>query len=318
MFISLVIMMAAFCGAYAMSFERAQEEALYLTDKMAYELNLNDQQYNDAYEINLDYFLSVDSPSDIYSSYYSYRLHDMRCILYDWQYSLFSAAEYFLRPVVCRAGIWYFPIYGHYRRGYFYYGRPSVWVSYRGGHSHYYHHGGYYGDRRPHWSGGFRGHDMHHSSAGVHHSSHGVGHNPNGNGYHFDVHGHRGGSMGQGNHGGGIGSGNSGSGHGYNGNHSGSGGNQNGSNHGGNSGNSGNHSGNGNGGNHGGNGGHSSGNGGSSHSFSSGNGSHGNSFDGSSSRMGGSSRGSGMGSSRGSSMGGSRGSGMGSSRGGRR
>ena len=40
----------------AMSYEQARQEALYLTDKMAYELNLNDQQYNDAYEINLDYF----------------------------------------------------------------------------------------------------------------------------------------------------------------------------------------------------------------------------------------------------------------------
>ena len=37
-------MAAAWLGTYAMSYERAREEALYLTDKMAYELNLNDQQ----------------------------------------------------------------------------------------------------------------------------------------------------------------------------------------------------------------------------------------------------------------------------------
>ena len=43
-------------AAAAMSYEDARREALYLTDKMAYELNLNEQQYNDAYEINLDYF----------------------------------------------------------------------------------------------------------------------------------------------------------------------------------------------------------------------------------------------------------------------
>ena len=57
--LSLVLSVAAIAGANAMSFSRAQAEALYLTDKMAYELNLNDQQYNDAYEINLDYFLRM-------------------------------------------------------------------------------------------------------------------------------------------------------------------------------------------------------------------------------------------------------------------
>ena len=36
----------------AMSYEEARDRARFLTDKMAYELNLNDQQYNDAYEIS--------------------------------------------------------------------------------------------------------------------------------------------------------------------------------------------------------------------------------------------------------------------------
>ena len=162
--LSFVIMMAAWMGANAMSFERAQAEALYLTDKMAYELNLNDQQYNDAYEINLDYFLSIGSPSDLYGVYYNHRINDLRCILYDWQYSLLFAADYFLRPIVWRAGHWLFPIYGHYNRGFFYYSYPSVYISYHGGHSRYYHHGGFYGDRRPVWNGGMRGHDMHRPS----------------------------------------------------------------------------------------------------------------------------------------------------------
>ena len=112
-----LMMMAAWMGASAMSFERAQAEALYLTDKMAYELNLNEQQYNDAYEINLDYFLRIDSPSDLYGNYYTYRLYDLRCILHDWQYSLLTAADYFLRPILWRAGGWYFPIYSYYNRG---------------------------------------------------------------------------------------------------------------------------------------------------------------------------------------------------------
>ena len=48
--ITLIMAIATWQVANAMSYEQARQEALYLTDKMAYELNLNDQQYNDAYE----------------------------------------------------------------------------------------------------------------------------------------------------------------------------------------------------------------------------------------------------------------------------
>ena len=146
--------------ASAMSFERAQEEALYLTDKMAYELNLNDQQYNDAYEINLDYFLSISTYNDLGGVYYKHRLYDLRCIMHDWQYDLLMATDYFLRPILWHAGSWFFPIYTHYARGHFYFGRPGVYISYRGGHGHYYHSSGFYTSRRPVWNGGLRGHDM--------------------------------------------------------------------------------------------------------------------------------------------------------------
>ena len=200
--LSSVFMMAAWMAANAMSFSRAQQEALYLTDKMAYELNLNDQQYNDVYEINLDYFLNIDSPSDLDGVYYDYRLNDLRCILHDWQYSLLFATDYFLRPILWRATGWYFPIYSYYNRNYFYYRRPSVWVSYRGGHSRHYHHSGFYTHRRPVWNGGLRGREMHHSSVGSHRS--GVGsHRSGGNGYHIDMSGHRGGRVGQDGHNGG-------------------------------------------------------------------------------------------------------------------
>ena len=172
---SLMFMMAACMGAAAMSFERAQAEALYLTDKMAYELNLNDQQYNDAYEINLDYFLRVASPSD----------------LYDWQYTLLSAADYFLRPVVWRAGGWFFPVYRHYNRGFFYYSHPVVWTTYRGGHSRHFHHAGFYANRRPVWNGGMRGHDQFRPSPGmggrVGGNRHGAGRAVTGRGYHFNL-----------------------------------------------------------------------------------------------------------------------------------
>ena len=191
LFLSLILSMAAWMDANAMSFNRAQAEALYLTDKMAYELNLNDQQYNDAYEINLDYFLRIDSPSDVAGMYYDYRLHDLRCILHDWQYSLLYATDYFLRPILWRAGGWYFPIYSYYNRGYFYYSHPTVYVSYRGGHSRYYHNAGFYTHRRPVWNGGLRGPRM--SDRGSSYS-----HHSRGNGYHIDLNGRRGGGSNRG------------------------------------------------------------------------------------------------------------------------
>lgn len=163
----------------AMSYSRASEEALYLTDKMAYELNLNDQQYNDAYEINLDYFLSLNSESDLYGNYLSYRLTDIRHILYDWQYEMMLGYDFFVRPIVWRSGGWFFPIYAHYDRHHLYYGRPSIYYSYRGGHGRNYYSGGnYYANRRPAWNGGMRGHEPV-GRPNTHGYSHEIGDRPN-------------------------------------------------------------------------------------------------------------------------------------------
>lgn len=180
--ITLVLALVSCTGILAMSYERAREEALYLTDKMAYELNLNNQQYNDAYEINLDYFLSINSERDLYGNYLSYRLTDFRYILHDWQYSLMMAAHYFVRPVCWRAGAWHFPIYGFYTHGHFFYSRPTVYISYRGGHGHQHHHGTFYAKRRPVWQGGLRGNDRSHSGRPDNRIADGRG-----NSYHFDL-----------------------------------------------------------------------------------------------------------------------------------
>jgi hypothetical protein len=189
--ISFLLIFATWQAANAMSYERAREEALYLTDKMAYELNLNDQQYNDAYEINLDYFLSLNSEADLYGDYLSYRLSDFRHILCDWQYSIMLAADYFIRPVYWRSNGWYFPIYTHYNHGYFYYSYPTVYYSYRGGHGRIYHYNGYYADRRPAWNGGLRGNQpiavRTARSTGRSSFSSGRGRRINGDGYHIDI-----------------------------------------------------------------------------------------------------------------------------------
>lgn len=158
MMMTLIMAVAFLSGAKAMSYEEAREQARFLTDKMAYELNLNDAQYNDAYEINLDYLMGLRTADDVYGTMLTYRNADLRCILYDWQYSLFVAADYFFHPVYWRAGAWVFPIYRHYHVGHFYYDHPHVFWSYRGTHGRVHHtHVSYYTHRRPAWDGGFRG-----------------------------------------------------------------------------------------------------------------------------------------------------------------
>ena len=67
--IALVAMfMMTFTSASAMSYEQARQQALFLTDKMAYELNLTEDQYEAAYEVNLDYLMSVDTYDDLYGA----------------------------------------------------------------------------------------------------------------------------------------------------------------------------------------------------------------------------------------------------------
>ena len=135
MIIALVAMfMMTFTTASAMSYEQARQQALFLTDKMAYELNLTEDQYEAAYEVNLDYLMSVDTYDDLYGAYWRQRNMDLSYILLDWQYRTYINATYFYRPLYWNAGYWHFGIYARYpRRDYFYFGRPHFYVSYRGG-----------------------------------------------------------------------------------------------------------------------------------------------------------------------------------------
>lgn len=137
MIIALVAMfMMTFTTASAMSYEQARQQALFLTDKMAYELNLTEDQYEAAYEVNLDYLMSVDTYVDLYGAYWRQRNMDLSYILLDWQYRTYLNATYFYRPLYWNAGYWHFVIYARYpRRDYFYFGCPHFYVSYRGGHS---------------------------------------------------------------------------------------------------------------------------------------------------------------------------------------
>ena len=136
LFATIVMVLGFAVVAGAMSYSQAREQALFLTDKMAYELNLTDDQYEAAYEINLDYLLSVNSDDELYGDYWRWRNIDFSYVLLDWQYRMFCEAAYFYRPLYFSAGVWHFAIYARYpHRDYFYFNRPTVYVSYRGGHS---------------------------------------------------------------------------------------------------------------------------------------------------------------------------------------
>ena len=136
MMIALIAMLTIAVSASAMSYEQARREALFLTDKMAYELNLTDAQYEAAYEINLDYLMGVTSRYDVFGPYWERRNLDLSYILFSWQWDMFRAATFFYRPLYWNAGYWHFGIYARYpHRDYFYFGRPHFYASYRGGHS---------------------------------------------------------------------------------------------------------------------------------------------------------------------------------------
>ena len=134
--LALTALLVLTVSASAMSYEQARQQALFLTDKMAYELNLTDAQYEAAYEINLDYLMGVRTVDDLYGTYWERRRLDFSYILLSWQYRAFCDAAYFFRPLYWDAGYWHFGIYARYpHRDYFFFGRPTFYVEYRGGHA---------------------------------------------------------------------------------------------------------------------------------------------------------------------------------------
>lgn len=129
-----------------MSTSTVRKESRFLTDKMAYELNLSTYQYNDVYEINYDFIASIryimDAVLDGYEwaldEYYDYldmRNDDLRYVLNVSQYSRFLATDYFFRPVYTSGNRWSFRVYITYtNRNQFYFSKPSCYSSYKGAH----------------------------------------------------------------------------------------------------------------------------------------------------------------------------------------
>ena len=208
MMMTLTLMLTIAATGHAMSYEEASNEALFLTDKMAYELDMTAEQYDAAYRINLEYLLGVTS-YDVYGSYWDRRNRDLSYILLDWQWSAFRAASYFYRPIVWRHGSWYHHIYTRYpHRDRYLFHRPAPRLHAHhpvhhptGHHGGSVHHGG-----SIHHGGSHHFGDSHHGNSG-HHSgnSHGsFGGSQRGGNSHGSFGGsHRGGNIGHGTTGGG-------------------------------------------------------------------------------------------------------------------
>ena len=188
--LSLLVAIATSIPTFGMSLRDAQAQAYFLSDKMAYELNLTPQQYDQVYQVNLEYFLSVNSPSDLDGIWWRYRNTDLSYILYDWQWRLYRAADYFIRPLSWIRGAWYCSLWDRYHRDYFFYHRPTVYVTCHGGLWHGRHHNSpspFIGHRPHKHHGGMNvnwgkpGHHGYHPRNNNHHPGDNNGYNPGNN-----------------------------------------------------------------------------------------------------------------------------------------
>ena len=134
--IAIAAVAVGFVQANAMSHERAQAEALFLTDKMAYELNLTNAQYDAVYEINYDYFVSLVGTSDILGIFWNRRERELEWVLTSRQYRLYLATTYFYKPVGVYNNTFRFAIYDRYAFDRFYKPVRMVHKIYHGGHAY--------------------------------------------------------------------------------------------------------------------------------------------------------------------------------------
>lgn len=135
------LLMTIAITASAMTYTEARREALFLSDKMAYELDLTAPQYEAVYEINLDYLMNLSRHADLFGTAWSHRNTDLMYVLTAMQWERLKALDYFYRPVGWNSGrsAWTFTIYSRYpTRTVMYRSAPVVYKSYRGGYANNY------------------------------------------------------------------------------------------------------------------------------------------------------------------------------------
>ena len=125
---------AAMLAAQAMGYAGARSGALFLTDKMAYELGLNEAQYDAVYEINFDYLVALGSRGDVAGSALSRRNRDLGYVLTAAQYSRLRSLDYFYAPARWSGGV-VLKVYTRYPdRSRMYFEAPRTYLTYKGGH----------------------------------------------------------------------------------------------------------------------------------------------------------------------------------------
>ena len=161
-FLAIGITAVSSVSMAAMSNSRIRKETRFLTDKMAYELNLSTGQYNDVYEINYDFVYSIrylmddvmrgeEWALDKYYRTLDIRNDDLRWVLTASQYRRFIGVDYFYRPIYANGGGWSFRGYIRYtNHNHFYFGKPYHYSSYCGGHYRTHYHNSYYRGRYRH------------------------------------------------------------------------------------------------------------------------------------------------------------------------
>ncbi len=140
----------------ALSRAKVREYARFLSDRMAYELDLSSGQYDDCYEINYDFVNAVGDLLDdmetgdsrALDDYYvnlDYRNEDLSYVLSSYQYNRFVSTECFYRPFCIYDGAWAFRPYMVYsNRTYFYMSLPIGYNGYFGAHARRYYSAGFY------------------------------------------------------------------------------------------------------------------------------------------------------------------------------
>lgn len=172
-----LLALLASVASFAMSTSKIRQHARFLSDRMAYELDLTPFQYDDVYEINYDFIYAVNrlmddvvyGYTDAIDSYYAfldYRNDDLRYVLNSNQYRRFMMADYFYRPIYSTGRDWAFRIYTIYSNSsFFYFDRPSIYHSYAGAHGRSYYRNGYYNNR-------YTGHEHYNDNYRIYGSGH--------------------------------------------------------------------------------------------------------------------------------------------------
>ena len=142
--LTMVAVLTLVSAANAMSYKQARDQAFFLTDKMAYELGLSNDQYNAVYEINMDYIMCLDVYDDIFGTFWTRRNNELRFVLSPAQYQYYMQLEYFYRPVTWQNKRFVFTIYNHYPKNRYFYVAPPGYQVYKGS-NRYFDHSAYSG-----------------------------------------------------------------------------------------------------------------------------------------------------------------------------